>query len=228
VLPAALHNFRDLGGMTAGDRVTGSGRVYRSGSPDELTATEWSAITDLGITTLVDLRNPDEIHFARWRPHGIASLNHPVEDQSDADFMAVWGERLGSPIYYAEVLGRWPELLAGAFSAIADAPPGGLLLHCAAGRDRTGMIVALLLTLVGVDRGAILDDYERAVRAYNVRLQRGDLRERARSDAELDAEVANSRRELSEFLDSVDVESYLLGAGVTPSQLAAIQSRLLE
>jgi protein tyrosine/serine phosphatase len=88
-------------------------------------------------------------------------------------------------------------LVAAAFSALANATPGAVLIHCGAGRDRTGMIVAMLLALVDVGRAAILDDYVTGVREHNVRLQRGDLSERARTDAELESAIqarATARR----------------------------------
>ena len=78
-----------------------------------------------------------------------------------------WGRHLGSPDYYAENLRRWPGLIAAAIGAVADAPDGGVLVHCAAGRDRTGLVVALLLRVAGVPVADVLDDHEQGLREIN-------------------------------------------------------------
>ena len=200
--------------------MTRNGRIYRSGSPDKLTVEQWFRISDLGITSLVDLRNTDEIQDPGTRPDEVSSLSRPLEDQRDHEFMDVWGEQLGSPAYYGEILARWPNLVASAFIAIAEAPTGAVLIHCGAGRDRTGMITAMLLILVGASREQVLNDYESAVREFNQRLLVGDLRAQSRTDTELDAHVAAARDELSAFLDALNVESFLLDAGVSRSQLS--------
>ncbi|MPY12335.1 tyrosine-protein phosphatase, partial [Arthrobacter sp. KR32] len=72
-------------------------------------------------------------------------LNLPTEDQTDADFMALTGPYLNTPEHYRENLYRWPEKFGAIARAFVTAPPGGVVIHCAAGRDRTGMVVALLL-----------------------------------------------------------------------------------
>ena len=58
-----------------------------------------------------------------------------------------------TPLYYRDALKRWPERHAAAISAIARAQPGGVLIHCKRGVDRTGIMTLLLLAAVGVDAG---------------------------------------------------------------------------
>ena len=141
--------------------------------------------------------------------------------------MAVWGDRLGSPEYYAEVLRLWPELVSSAISAIADAPPGGVLVHCMAGRDRTGMITAMVLELLDVEREAIAQNYARSVREIDAwwRIHGGP--KGSMTDSELDDYVVSSAVQLNDFLDGVLVREYLLGAGITSPQLERLQTRLL-
>ena len=141
--------------------------------------------------------------------------------------MAVWGDRLGSPEYYAEVLRLWPELVSSAISAIADAPPGGVLVHCMAGRDRTGMITAMVLELLDVEREAIAQNYARSVREIDAwwRIHGGP--KGSMTDSELDDYVVSSAVQLNDFLDGVLVREYLLGAGITSTQLERLQTRLL-
>lgn len=182
-----------------------------------------------GVRTLVDLRNDDEVYAVGVRPSSITVLRHPIEDQGDPDFMAEWGERLSSPDYYPEALRRWPDLFASTFAAIADAADGAVLVHCGAGRDRTGLITAMLLTLAGVERDAILDDYESGVRQtrdFLLTMERPF--EPIREPKQFEAELAANRLALDRMLDALDVEAYLLGAGVTGVQLDGIRSRLLD
>lgn len=223
----SLHNAWDLGGLPTALGPTQFGRMFRSANPDDADASSWAAVATSGVCTIVDLRNDDEVSES-LRPVGLTVARRPIEDQADDSFMSIWGDRLGSPAYYPEVLRRWPSLVADAFSAIADAPEDGVLVHCMAGRDRTGMIVAMLLSLVGVTRNAILDDWDSAARAINAWWSihggpKGHL-----EGERLEEYIAGGRAELDEFLDGLDVEEYLLGAGVTAEQVVRLRSRLLD
>jgi protein-tyrosine phosphatase len=195
-------------------------------SPDGLDAAGWAAIEAAGIATVVDLRNDDEVVGTIRRPVRIEVRRLPIEDQGDRDFMDTWGDRLGSPACYAEILRRWPDLVAAAMGAIADAT-GPVLFHCGAGRDRTGMISAMLEQIVGVDRDAILDDYASAVRAYNSWLQSNSAREKPRSQHELETHLDSARRELAAFLDDYDFHECLQRVGVTAAQVDRLRTRLL-
>ncbi len=97
------------------------------------------------------------------RPREIVTRNTPTEDPGDPHFLETCGPWLDHPRSYAPNIAMYPHLFAGVFRAIADAP-GPVLVHCAAGRDRTGMITAMLLSLTGVEHQAIAEDYERAFR----------------------------------------------------------------
>jgi protein-tyrosine phosphatase len=222
-----LKNAWDMGGLPAATGTTRFGRLFRSMHPDQLDSSGWADVVATGIGAVVDLRNDYEVKDSPDRPASLTLIRRPIEDQSDTEFMATWGNRLGSPAYYPEILRRWPELVSAAIASIADAQ-GPVLFHCGAGRDRTGMIAALICTLVGVDRSAILDDYEAGVRAFNAWKLTNPFRERPQTATELDVHLASARGELSTFLDSIEVEGYLLGAGLRAEQIAAIRSRLLD
>jgi protein tyrosine phosphatase (PTP) superfamily phosphohydrolase (DUF442 family) len=196
-------------------------------NPDGVDAEGWAAIARAGISTIVDLRNDDEVRAAPGRPTALTVIRRPIEDQNDAEFMSVWGSRLGTPAYYPEILRRWPALVASAIASIADAP-GPVLFHCAAGRDRTGMISAMIEELVGVDRSSILDDYAAAVRAFNVWKHANPVREKPQADAEVDAHLAIALPELTAFLDGLDIAQYLLHAGLTELQVDRIRTKLLD
>ena len=234
-----LHNVRCLGGLPAlredgTATTTVPGRVLRSPVLSLLTPAGWAAFRAAGVRTVVDLRNPGEgpsysVPGDGGAEAGVAVHVLPVEDQGDDDFMAAYGALLGSPVYYPEVLRRWPHLLAAVFTAIARAPRGAVLVHCAAGRDRTGQVAAMLLVLAGVPDEVVADDHERALRSVNAHLLAHPTgREPGLDDDSLAAEVAAARAALLDFLAELDVAAYLRDVGLTEDDVAALRSRLLD
>jgi protein-tyrosine phosphatase len=222
-----LHNLHDLGGIITPEGAIQSGRIFRSANPDGLTENGWRQLRSAGIRTIVDLRNDDEL-VATVRPTDLRVERRPIEDQNDTEFMAVWGDRLGSPEYYLETTRRWPGLIAAAVSAVADAPDGGILIHCMAGRDRTGMITAILLELVGANRDDIFTDFELGAREINAwwRIHGGP--KGSRTDSEMVGYLTMARVSLNRFLDGLNAPTYLRNSGVTAEQLERVRSRLLE
>lgn len=207
-----LHNARDLGGLPRRTHLGGStktGRVFRSGRLDALDPHGWRQLVDGGVTSLVDLRNPSEIRELPHRPAELSVSTCPIEDEHDHDSLAEWRDRLGSPDYYPVAVSRWPQLFEAVFTAVAGAPAGGVLIHCSAGRDRTRLISALLLDTAGVERGAILDDYEWSVRATNEWLTVHPVAHESPVDeTTLSARVTTARRALTVFLDDLDCRPF--------------------
>jgi hypothetical protein len=141
--------------------------------------------------------------------------------------MALCGPYLNSPRYYRDNLERWPEKFAAVTRAVIDAPPGGIVVHCAAGRDRTGMVSALLLSACGVPAEDIADDYAVAVRAMNERyLTQPSPREKPRSEQELRVWLDSTRGHLLDLLSTLDAGEYLKAAGLGTAELAALTARL--
>ena len=164
-MPELPPNLRDLGGLPLVDGgSTPSGRIWRSGMERDAPPQVWDGIRGLGIRTVVDLRNPEERTGAR-APDGIGVVPVPVERPDDPEYSTTWAARWAEPGFYVWGMHRWPELWDAAFRSIAGATAEPMLIHCAAGRDRTGFVVALLLHAAGVTREAVLDDYRRGVRA---------------------------------------------------------------
>jgi len=216
----ALPNVRDIGGAGA----VPLGRVIRSPRLDELD--DLSLLTSAGVRTVIDLRNADEVSD-RALPEGVVRVACPVEDPSDADFLERWRGRLNSPAYYEWVLERWPGRFVAVFRAIAAAPEGAVLVHCAGGRDRTGLIVAMLLQLAGVDDDDIVADYAAGVRAMNEHFARSERPHEPPRDAEsLDAWVTETSDLLRGVLARIESETYLLHHGLTREDLGAIRARL--
>ena len=145
-------NARDLGGYATEDgRETRWGAVVRSAALATLTEAGRAALADYGVRAIVDLRLPDELAdhpnpFAEPGDHGIAYTNVSFIDPAAAPPNAV--TTLAED--YLQMLDRYRHGVAEAMAAIARAPDGAVVIHCAAGKDRTGLISALLLGLVDV------------------------------------------------------------------------------
>ena len=125
---------------------------------------------------------------------------------------------------------RWPERVPRAVRAFAAAAPGGVLVHCAKGSDRTGLIVAVLLTLAGVPAGQVADDYLLTAQ----RLTGPAARSLGLTDdgealaAVLVREASGGQREsILNFLESVDIETQLRRGGLTDGDVEALRSRLV-
>jgi len=223
-----LHNARDLGGLPIDSGTTVRGRFFRGPRLDGMDAAGWADLRAAGVRTIVDLRNDDEI-AALELPAELVRHNHPIEDQSHRQFMDRWGQLLNSPIYYADNLAYWPERIVAVFRAFAEAPPGGILFHCSAGRDRTGLVTALLLKLAGVDDEEIVVDYLLSVTAMNDHfLAQEKPHERPRTPDELSAWSAEVGDRMRDFLGAIDVESFLESNGLTVDEIAAVRDRLTE
>ncbi|MEC8762139.1 MAG: tyrosine-protein phosphatase [Actinomycetota bacterium] len=154
-----LANARDLGGIPRSDgSLTPTGVFFRSDNLDRVGTAGWDRLRDHGITTIVDLRRPDEASGAV--PPDIAHLRVDL----DGDEREFWDPieadgRWGTPLYYLSHLESLPHPMAGVLAGIAAADPGGVLFHCAGGWDRTGFVSAFLLRAAGVPASAATMDY---------------------------------------------------------------------
>ncbi|HEX6291312.1 MAG TPA: tyrosine-protein phosphatase [Herpetosiphonaceae bacterium] len=227
----ACFNVRDLGGIRTGDgRRTRRGAVVRADSLNQLTAAGWAALKAHGIRTIIDLRNDHELGSdTAPRPNGLTTVHMPLDDIADTEFWDYcWDNGLdGSPLYYLPFLERKPERCAAAVAAIARAAPGGVVIHCGIGRDRTGLITLLLLALVGVAPEDIAADYELS----NVRLRPrwtalGEEDQEPIIEALLRRKQTSARAAILATLASLDVAAYLRSGGLSDDDLAAVRERL--
>ncbi|RKT18628.1 protein-tyrosine phosphatase [Streptomyces sp. 1114.5] len=160
----ALHNFRDLGGYPAADgRSVRWGLLYRSDSLGKLTSdADLDKLRALGIRTVIDLRYPWEIAAKGRVPeldgleyHNL-SIEHRPYDQAEIDpGLDPWRYLADR---FAEVAEDGVKEIRQVLDVItaAEAP---VVFHCASGKDRTGLIAALLLTLLGVAEDDIAADF---------------------------------------------------------------------
>lgn len=217
-------NARDLGGLPlAGGGTTGFAHIVRSGHLDGVTTAGWEQAWNYGIRTVIDLRNGHERSAVpAASPSAITVVHRPIEDQMDATFMNAYEHLLGNPHYYAAALELWPEKFAAVFEAVAAAEVGGIVIHCGGGRDRTGQIALMLLSLAGARAAVIADDYELS-RRWSVQtgrtdtLKNGHERLDGRSNREVVLKLAYRPR----------VESYLRTAGLSTPTIERVRARVL-
>jgi len=157
-------NFRDIGGYpTADGRTIRWGRYYRAGRQDRMTGVDVEKAGELGIATQIDLRTPNEVHDhgrGPLRTMGAAYHNIAVIPEGGADQLSrLVGDTGISGKRYLGYLEFGPDAWISLFEIFARASSQPILLHCTAGKDRTGVSTALLLSVLGVDRALIEADY---------------------------------------------------------------------
>lgn len=192
---AGPSNFRDLGGyVTADGRTVRWGRIFRSDAL-RLTDDDVALLRDrIGLRAILDLRTGWEFgnlegggkanYVERLTLVGAQRFHIPIIDETRLR-RQVSEERPPGAKGYTKMLERGADALGQALGLIADADLHPLVFHCAAGKDRTGILAALLLGILGVDDETIIADY--ALSQAN--MARALERIRARPDA--DAILAN-------------------------------------
>ena len=174
-------NFRDFGGYATGDgRRVRWGRLYRSGTLTQLTDDDRAAVAALGIRAVCDLRRVDE-RTVHPDPHfgpDVAYLHwdspfevSPLRAQSFAQSAGRTAARDAMIAMYARMPVTLVDRVRGMFASLLQGPGAPLILHCAAGKDRTGFAVAMLLSVLGVPRDVIFADYVLTNQAVDLRAQ---------------------------------------------------------
>jgi protein-tyrosine phosphatase len=168
----ACYNARDLGGYaTADGGRTRWGAFVRADNLSRLTLAGQSALIEYGVRTVIDLRRAAELTIDRnpfvavsAAPHRPAYHHLPLGLGADrAGIQAVQaageGDDASLAATFCRVLDHYGRGIAGIMNVIAASPNGAVLFHCHAGKDRTGLVAALLLALAGVPNTTIVEDY---------------------------------------------------------------------
>ncbi|WP_043267907.1 tyrosine-protein phosphatase [Streptomyces sp. CT34] len=253
---AEVRNFRDVGGLpTVDGRRIRYGRLYRSGHLAHATAEDAAYLTGLGLHTVFDFRNASDIKLEGpdVTLPGVRNVNIPLTDPADgAEFwtMVRDGEldqlrgALGDGKAAARMAQTYREIIttrtadhSRVLHALAeDSVPA--LMHCAAGKDRAGLSIAVTLLAVGVERDAIEADYLKS----NEPGRRYKIRRSDNSSAGMSPEVMEllsplfgaDADYLSAAFDAIEetwgtTESYLSdGLKLAPATRERLRDRLLE
>lgn len=131
------------------------GPIYRMGRREWLTTRGWEQLRAAGVDRIIDLRNPGELRTRPRDPRvpaaamsGIDILQLPLEEPGHARFDAVAVPYMNHPSMYRLVCEEFPEQLREVLTAVGQSD-GAVVLHCSAGRDRSGLVASLLLDLAG-------------------------------------------------------------------------------
>jgi protein-tyrosine phosphatase len=232
-------NVRDLGGhVTEDDGTTRFGAVVRADSVRHLTPAGWRALVDYGIRTIVDLRRHDELERDPPLDAPVDVVHVPLETPEDElRIRAAWRQEgddeagiLGAYVLMTELVA--PNF-ARAVEAVAEAPEGGVVVHCYAGKDRTGLMCAMLLRLAGARIEDVAADY--GVSGENFRPMTDPWAAAAPDDRERALRLrigASPPQVMTKLLAELeqrhgDMRGYLLEAGASPDALDQARARLL-
>jgi protein-tyrosine phosphatase len=247
-------NVRDLGGLPTSDGgTTVAGRLLRSENLQELSPGDVARLVDeIGVTTIVDLRSTNEVTIEGPAPldalAGVRRAHHPVLteflDVSDTVKAALVTEMAevdrarypDDPMcgHYLGYLENRPERVTGALREIATAP-GAAIVHCAAGKDRTGVIVALALTAADVEPEAIVADYMASgdrIEAIIERLSRSKMYAGGVNGTPVRAHAPRAET-MKAFLEQLTtryggLEAWLARSGFTAKELSLLRAKLRQ
>jgi protein-tyrosine phosphatase len=236
VLLAGADNVRDLGGLQTRDgRWTRRGRLFRGELiPELLDADVDVLVAEVGLRSVVDLRTRGEVrhHPGRWLEHGVAWINCPFRL---GRFGPVPGPGADYVTAYFGSLEAGPAAVLLAVRALIDPGAHPALFHCAAGKDRTGVLSALLLDLLGVAPRAIAEDYAMTTGGLARVLERLSGLEPYRENLK-DASAADHEALASTMVDFVDelgrrhggAEGWLRSRGITSEAIDGFRVAMLQ
>jgi protein-tyrosine phosphatase len=159
-----LHNFRDFGGYAAaGGRQVRWGQLFRSDSLGKLAGEDLARFGALGIRTVIDLRHPWEADQGGRVPAATGLAYHNLSIEHRPYDQTALGEVVEPVRFladrYAEVAADGSAEIGQALRLIATANGAPLVIHCASGKDRTGLLAAVVLSLLGVSEDDIVADF---------------------------------------------------------------------
>jgi protein tyrosine/serine phosphatase len=237
----ACYNVRETGGYPTSD----GGEIrwqalLRSDNLCRLTPRGIAALEGYGVRTIVDLRTPDEVGQATHpfaeevaEAPGVTYLHLSLLDTDSAEAREAWRVASSPAEGYCSIMDYSRNQFRAVLQAVAAAPEGGVLVHCHAGKDRTGLVVAVLLALAGVPEEVIAADYAATDRylqlhyAEELAALDGDPEQRARLAA-LQVCAPETMLAVLSYLDRQyqGVEGYVAACGVSAAEVEGIRRRL--
>lgn len=236
-----VFNLRDLGGHQGrGGQTVRDGRCFRADGLHRATIADRQRLTGLGVRTVVDLRTASEVAAGRFETDGMACTWHhrPLLARTWAEAGHVDEPAEGAAAFltarYLEMLDEGRDAIAGLFALLASPARHPIVFHCAAGKDRTGVVAALVLGVLGVRDEHIVADYLRSGPAVE-QAQRWYLRTRPDGigsptvpEAHLAAEPAAIVAVLEVVRrDHGSVLGYLRAIGIPFETIEAVHTHLL-
>lgn len=235
-----VHNFRALGPYRVRGGRLREGMIYRSGALELMSDVDCACLGDeLGIRTILDLRHPDEVAH---RPDGHA-LNERVltlsifpetvrQDDIIAELNGLYGTgpTPGRYLHYLDVGG---DRLAAAFRLFAKESSYPVLVHCTAGKDRTGVLLGMLMELLGADDDDIANEYGLSDASIDrlIAYLRSTGRALEGTDDEIRARLSTPADRMAGFIQLLrarhgSTEAFLAGRGLRADEIGAIRELL--
>lgn len=205
--------------------------LFRMGRREALTEAGWSQARAAGVRSMVDLRSEAERGRREGDPDvasaatlGMSIVVAPTETDVP-EYEARFGAYLSTPAHYAYYLRLFGTSVARAVIAVAEAPEA-VVVHCSAGRDRTGLVVALGQRVAGVAIDDVVAGWREAAGGINAyHMEHIHPREPFLAGPEWDAFIAPRLAALRWFLVGLDASSLLQENGAAPRQLDAVAAR---
>lgn len=234
------YNLRDLGNLPTEDGGrTRSGRVFRSDSLQSVTAADVALLHEtLGVRSLIDLRGEDEVvneGRGLLAERDVRYVNLPLvqEDGSLVSYLEN-GRTVDLVPRYLSYLDSPGQTMLRAIELISEADTSPTVFFCAAGKDRTGVLSALVLRLVGVETEAVVDDYLLSAESAETILRQRLIPSPtyAHHVASLPPEVYRAEADtMRRFLAALErefggAERWALDHGLAPQVLARLRSAL--
>lgn len=230
------HNMRDLGGYPRrGGGITAWRALLRADGLHRMTAASIETLAEMGIATIVDLRGSRELglHPNPFSAHpSIAYRNIPLFDALAPIPTADPAFDMASR--YRQAVDRCGDRIAEVLTVIADAAAGAVVFHCTAGKDRTGIIAALLLLIAGVPDECIVEDYAlTATMAGALLIQLRDAALAGGATAEgIGRILASDAETMRQLLGHIQVahggiEAYLSQIGLSETTVSGLLRRLV-
>jgi protein-tyrosine phosphatase len=233
-------NVRDLGGVPLeGGGATRYGALVRADNIRKLSDAGWRELAGHGVVRIVDLRWPEELDEDPPRDVHVDVVHVSLLGEFDAEYEDNIAEYIAADdaagywaSSYIEILDEFQENFGPAMSAISAAPEGAVVVHCTGGKDRTGLVSALLLRLAGASIDSVAADYALTEANLNAGL-RGWIEsapdETVRREREFRLQTPPSA--MARALGWVEerwggVRPYLRESGVAEAQLERLEARL--
>lgn len=239
--PEGIHNFRELSGYTL--RAGGAIRtrmIYRSGALELMTDRDRAFLAqEIGLRRILDLRHPDELAGTRG-PHALAdrvvALSVFSETQTQESLIAELNGLYGngpSPRRYLHYLDIGGERLAQGFAMFAEEQNYPILVHCTAGKDRTGVLLGMVMDVLGASDEDIANEYGLSDASIDrlIAYLRSSGRALEGTDEEIRARLSTPPDRMAGFIELMrqkhgSAEAFFLRKGVTEKQVEKVRELL--
>lgn len=239
--PEGIHNFRQLGPYPLpGGRSLRPGMIYRSGALEQMSEADHAWLReDLGIRTILDLRHPDELapgagaHALGDRVYALSVFPEWLhQDDLIAELNGLYGPG-PSPQRYLHYLQIGGDRLTHAFALFAESERYPILVHCTAGKDRTGVLLGMVMDVLGCAPADIAHEYGLSDASIDrlIAYLRASGRQLEGTDEEIRARLATPPERMAGFIELLrakhgSAEAFFLSQGVAPETIQAVRGLL--